>query len=83
MASHILMPSPVQCSPVMAGKRSKPGWYSAESEFAVKSTPKPPLVRVSAVPCLPPDSDGARRSEKNSDGDDSQKGEGTEKEALE
>lgn len=41
--SPILMPSPVQCSPLVVGKCSRSGRYFANSELLVKSAPKPPF----------------------------------------
>ena len=39
----ILMPSPVQCSPLVVGRCSRSGRYCASSELLVKSAPKPPV----------------------------------------
>ena len=46
LASPILMPSPVQCSPLVVGKCSKSGRYCASRELLVKSAPKPPRQNV-------------------------------------
>merc|ERR1712003_442944 len=45
-ASPILMPSPVQCSPLVVGRWSKSGRYLASNESDEKSAPKPPLQRM-------------------------------------
>ena len=45
-ASPILMPSPVQCSPLVVGKCSKSGLYCASRELLVKSAPKPPQTKL-------------------------------------
>merc|ERR1719254_19778 len=46
IASAILMPSPVQCSPLVVGRWSKSGRYLASNESDEKSAPKPPLQRM-------------------------------------
>ena len=43
-ASPILMPSPVQCSPLVVGRCRRSGRYLASREFWVKSAPKPPAA---------------------------------------
>jgi len=50
MASPILIPSPVQCSPLVVGKCIRSGRYWASKEFCVKSAPKPPVARMTG-PC--------------------------------
>ena len=44
LTSPILMPSPVQCSPLVVGRCSKSGLYCANRELLVKSAPKPPQI---------------------------------------
>ena len=43
--SPILIPSPVQCSPLVVGRCSRSGLYCANNELLVKSAPKPPATK--------------------------------------
>merc|ERR1719336_524394 len=52
MTSPILMPSPVQCSPLVVGKCIKSGRYCASKESWVKSAPKPPEQRMTGPFCV-------------------------------
>ena len=52
VAADILMPSPVQGSPMVVGQCSRPGWYCVSKEYCVRSASKPPDARI-AGPCAP------------------------------